>query len=234
MAVSHRAAVLALVAAGLVGAITARSGSAPTPRSGSLAPSGASADQRIATLNVFQVVEKMVQSDRYRPARDALMKEFQGKIDAAKKDVESIANEIITAGQETEKGRALMPQYQSRKMEFDQLQQEMGEKAGEFNTQQLAEAYRLVIETANEIARSRGYTHVITTRGVAAEPIRSTNVAAAVQEIMARPVVMFPPQDDLTEAVATQLQVWDVKTQAEEEAQPGADQPAPAPQPENK
>ncbi len=187
-------------------------------------------EQRLATINVFQVVEKMVQSDRYKPAREAMMKEYQDKLDAPKREIESLVKDIIAAGQDSEKGKALIPQYQARKREADQLEQELQGKAAEFNTQQLGEAYRIVVETANQLAEKGGYTHVIASRGVAAEPLHSTNVAAAVQEILARPMVKFPSADDLTDAVAKELKVDLVKTESDAPA-PGAEAPAPAPAP---
>ncbi|HRJ50471.1 MAG TPA: OmpH family outer membrane protein, partial [Phycisphaerales bacterium] len=172
----------------------------------------ARSDQRLATVNMFHIVEKMVQSERYRPARETMMKEFQTRLEAAKREIESLYNEIMQAGQDSDKGRALIPQFQTRQREAQQLEEELQVRAGEFNTQQLAEAYRLATETVAMLAKQGGYTHVLSTRGVASEPIRGTNVAAAVQEIMARPVVVFPEADDLTERAITELQLTGVTT----------------------
>ncbi len=171
------------------------------------------AEQRFASINAFQAVEKMVQSDRYRPARETLMNDLKMRLEVPQNEIASIAKEIMAAGQDSDRGRSLMPTYQNKNRELQQLRQELEEKAGEFNTQQLAEAYRLVVETADKIASDRGYTHVIATRGLANEPLKSTNVAAAVQEILARPLVRFPAGDDLTDAVMKELKIDAVVTE---------------------
>jgi Skp family chaperone for outer membrane proteins len=165
------------------------------------------AEGRIATINILTVVEKMVQSERYRPAREELFKEYSDQVDAAGKEVEAVRARIIELGQDSEQGRALIPQFQLTQRAAQQLQGELQEKAAAFNSQQLAEAYRLAVDTANRIAETKGYSHVIATRGAATDPLRSTNVAAAIQEILARPVVRFPAADDLTDAVAKDLGV---------------------------
>lgn len=165
------------------------------------------AEQRIATINTFAIVEKMVQSDRYKPARDAQMKDFQARMTGARGELEALVKDITTAGQDTDQGKALIQQYQVRKREAEQLDEELQMKAAELSTQQLAEAYRLVVETANAVAEKSGYTHVIATRGLATEPLQGSNLAAAVQQILARPMVRFPAGDDLTDVVAKELKV---------------------------
>lgn len=208
MVLSHRLAVVS-VAAALALAAGAIMAAAPASAARSRESADRS-DQRLATVNMFHIVEKMVQSERYRPARETMMKEYQSRLEAAKREIESLYNEIMQAGQESDKGRALIPQFQTRQREAQQLEEELQVRAGEFNTQQLAEAYRLATETVAMLAKQGGYTHVLSTRGVASEPIRGTNVAAAVQEIMARPVVLFPEADDLTERAITELQLTGV------------------------
>lgn len=225
MARHDRIAALSVVAAALGAGWLMHA--VPASASGPSAPATRQADQKIATLNAFLVVEKMVQSDRYKPSRETQMKEYQGNMETVKGELELLVKDIVAAGQDSEKGKALIQQYQVRKREADQLEQELQLKAAEFNTQQLAEAYRLVIETANQLADKGGYTHVIATRGIASEPLRSNNVAAAVQEILARPVVRFPAGDDLTDAVAKELKVDTVVTEGDPAAAPAVQTPAP-------
>lgn len=184
-------------------------------RAGASGPAAAfRAEQHIATVNVFKVVEKLVQSDRYRPAREAMMKEYDVKLAAAQQELEQLYGKINAAGRESDEGKALIGQFQSRQREAQQLDQELQAKAAEFNTQQLSEAYRIAVETVNELAAKGGYTHVIATRGAVSEPLVSTNVAAAVQEILARPAIIYPAADDLTEAVARALKVDSVEAPA--------------------
>jgi Skp family chaperone for outer membrane proteins len=187
------------------------------------------ADQRFATANIFQVVEKLVQGERYRPARDAMMKEYGIRLDAAQKELEQLYQRINEAGEESDEGRAMIAQFQAKQREAQQLDQELQDRAGAFNTQQLSEAYRIAVETVNDLAKQGGYTHVLATRGAVSEPLVSTNVAAAVQEILARPAIVYPTGDDLTEAAIKMLKVDGVVTPAEGAAPAPSVLPVPAP-----
>ncbi|MCC6427734.1 MAG: OmpH family outer membrane protein [Phycisphaerales bacterium] len=217
---AHRLVLLtALASAALTGGLLR---GPVNPANAAHVPVPSMAEQRFASINAFQLVERLVQGERYKPAREAMAKEFQARYDAAKAEGDELAKSIVEAGQESDQGKLLIRQYQAKATEARELQMELESKVAEFNAQQLGEAYRIVIETADQIAVQRGYTHVIATRGLASEPLKSKNVPAAVQEILARPLIRCPAADDLTDAIAAELKI-------EAAVEEGAAAPRPAP-----
>ena len=67
-----------------------------------------------------------------------------------------------------------------------------------FNVSQLGEAYRAVHEAAAAMADKLGYTHVVASK-MGPTTLRSLTVNNAVQEMIARPVVKAPAEDDITQ-----------------------------------
>ena len=68
------------------------------------------------------------------------------------------------------------------------------------STLQLAQAYQQVMTEAETLAKGMGYTHVIASKTGKLE-FRSTTMNGALQELLARPIVISDSTDDLTSAL---------------------------------
>ena len=158
---------------------------------------------RVAVMDVLGTVQKLFESDRYKPARD----EFEAKLLTEKvQPARAVMAELKT------RYEALPPDSPDRgklSSEYDQRSREVdlaSSAAEEFNTRQLAEAYRVVIETAGSVARERGFTMVVASR-TDRDFIKGANVNTAVQEMLARPVLVAPEGSDITPAVTAALRL---------------------------
>lgn len=171
---------------------------------------------RIATADVLTLVEKMASSDRYLPARQEKVKSLRAPIELLEKELDELRAKItaIPDFQNNAEAQPLIQQFQTKTQNMQALSQTAQNEAENFNTNQLQEAYRLVIETTTQIANSKGYTHVFSTK-LPDNKLTSNNVTGLLQEMLARPVVKAPAADDITQDVIRELKLEDVKTGAD-------------------
>jgi len=170
------------------------------------------ADTRIATIDILGITEKMILSEKYLSARNtntAAQNKMLEELDRGLRDV------IARAGatqENTPERKTIEQEFGSKQEELRRSQAQAQGQIEQFNTLQVAECYGMVITAANRLGAELGYSHVISTR--TGEPtIRSNNVAGAVQEILARPIVLGPLGDDLTERLTRQLGLENVVAQ---------------------
>lgn len=220
----NRAAAMIAVACGVAAGIV---GVASWQTSAS-AESRTLAAQRTATIDLYGLMERLIDSDKYKPAREAHHNELKTKLDAFQKELEATQTALRAMDQSKPEFQGEYVKFQGRVQEFQKLQEESVAKAEEFNTVQLLESYKLVTEAAASMAKERGYTTVIATRSMD-KPIDAKNLQGALQEILARPVVYSAPEDDLTDALATSMKLPAPKVEAPAAAPTAAPaQPEPA------
>jgi len=173
------------------------------------APGIAADSPRIATVDILSVVERMVSSDKYKADRkvndDEQLKSFQPLAE----EIQKIQEEAKDLKEESEKYKGLSAKFAEVKPKYDQARQNAANIVEKFNTLQVAEVYRLVLDAANTMATTSGYTHVIASKG-GAPTIASTNIPGAVQEMLARPVIKGVAADDLTERLIKELNLENV------------------------
>jgi Skp family chaperone for outer membrane proteins len=174
-----------------------------------VAQGGVATSQRIATVDTLAVVERMVLSDRYKPARDRLTDEKNAGLKVMRDSIASLEARAQGMAPDSPELRALAQQYSQLSESLQSEEQKAVAEQDAFNAQQIAEAYRLVTEAAAKLGNERGYTHVVQTRG-GEVPFRSRGVAGTIQEILARNVISSPAGDDLTQTLIEQFGVANV------------------------
>lgn len=171
------------------------------------------ADTRIATVDILGITEKMILSEKYLSARNtntAAQNKMLEELDRGLKDV--IARAQATQENSPER-KALEQEFTTKDQDLQRTAAQARAQIEQFNTIQVAECFKIVAAAANKLGSELGYTHVISTRS--GEPtIRSNNVAGAVQEILARPVILGTTGDDLTDRLVRQLGLENVATPA--------------------
>jgi hypothetical protein len=210
--------VAVVAAAGLAGAATTML-LTPSP---AVAQAGASTSaQRIATLDALAVVERMILSERYKPARDKVTEEKNVKLKVLSDSLRGVEERAKGLAQDSPELQALAQEYQQTSQRLQDAERQAVGELDVFNAEQIAEAYRLVVEAANTMAASKGYTHVVQTR-IGDVKFRSKNVTGIIQEVLARPVIQSPTADDITQALITQFGVENVSIEPEAIAAPNA------------
>lgn len=181
---------------------------------------------KIACVDVLDVAEKLFQSDRYAPVREKALKEKEGQRDALQAGLTELQQRIIAAGQDSAEGRTMLPTYQAKAQELQQFVQAADTDLDRLSTGQFNECYRLAAETAQSIAKQQGYTHLLASKMGSLE-FRSTQLQPALQEVLARPVLMTPAGDDLTAQVKKELKIEEKPAEAKPDAKPDASKSTP-------
>lgn len=186
---------------------------------------GAAPEFKLATVDALAIIARMLESDQYKQANAAHAEKFDTDLRGMLKELEDLRTRALGAAEGSDQRRALESEFVQKNQKFEESRATAQQSVEEFNTSQVAEAYRLVVEAANALAQTGGYTHVIVTRGDQVK-IASKSVAGAVQEILARPVIRGVPSDDLTETVIKQFKLENVALPGETPAAPAAEAPA--------
>lgn len=156
----------------------------------------------IAVVDALAIVEKLLDSDRYRPARDDMQARVRSELDELASRIQQLQSQAASLDQAS-------PEFQQAADQFNQAQQRdaiLRAGVDEHATSQAAEAYRLAIEIASVVAQRQGFTYVLASR---TEPtlVRSKNLNTAIQEILARGVIVMPQGSDITDAVLAELKL---------------------------
>ncbi len=176
---------------------------------------------KIGVLDTLMIVERLVDSDRYKIAREAFQKDAAEKLTKSQTEFGELEAKFRSLPEDSPEKAGIIEKAQALRAEDENTRNGV-EK---YNTDQIAEAYRVVIDAAGRIADARGYTHIIGSR-TDAQLVRSPNVQGAVQEMLARPVLRMPAGDDLTAEVMKELKIE--ARAAEAAPAPGAAPAAPA------
>jgi Skp family chaperone for outer membrane proteins len=165
-----------------------------------------SSDHRVATVDLLTLLEDMLQTEDYKPARDAFREEWEGRVTELQNQLQQIQQEIQMGGQGNPNLMQLQRRYQETGYQFQQLSQQAAYEFDQFNADQAAEAYKILNENAASLAEGMGYTHLIASREEA-EITERGNLATVTQEILARPIVIAPQGDDLTDRLREKLSI---------------------------
>jgi Skp family chaperone for outer membrane proteins len=176
---------------------------------------------KLATVDVLAVIARKLESAEYKQANTVNAEKYDSQLRGMLKELEDIRTRALSMAEGTEPRKALEAEFMQKNQKFEESRATAQQAVESFNTQQVAEAYRLIVEAANGMAQSRGYSHVIVTRGDQVK-IASQSVAGAVQEILARPVIRGVPADDLTEAIIAQMNLQNVVLPADANMTPVA------------
>jgi Skp family chaperone for outer membrane proteins len=161
---------------------------------------------RIATVDIYLVSERIMQQERYRRAREQGDEGYQRQLTAIEDELRQMETRLQTLNQNDPQAQQIYTRAQALQTDYQRLQQERQQELERINSRQLIDAFTQTRGAAAEVARRGGYTHIISNRQFD-RPIETTTVGATLQEMLARPILIGIPQDDLTEAVLAELRL---------------------------
>lgn len=159
------------------------------------------ASARVATCDVYEVMQSLVESDRYKPARTAGQEKAHKELREIAGQIGTLEQQLKSMDPKDEKALEVFREFNAKKEMFAERQKELDEFLGN----QFVEAYELVRKAADAVAERDGYTHVLATRG--REEKVSNNMEQVTQQMLSRPVLRAPAADDITERVMNELGV---------------------------
>lgn len=166
----------------------------------------AKSDHPIAVCDLVSIVEKLMESDRYLPAREE-----------ARLAAEETLRPLGEAGRAAEQRARATPQddpsfpdlvreLQRAQAEYQEAFQKTGAELEKFTATQLAEAYEIARVAAEDVAGDLGFTYLLASRD-SEKPIEAPDVAGAVRTMLARPVVLSPEGTDITDDILADLKL---------------------------
>jgi Skp family chaperone for outer membrane proteins len=161
---------------------------------------------RVGTVDLLSLLEDLLQTDEYRPARDQFRQDWEERIGVVQQTLAQIEGELRLATPADPGTRALQQRYQQTAFEFQNMQREAQMNFDAFSAEQAAAAYEKLHAAAQELAGELGYSHLIATRRGPAILDRN-NLATVTQEILARPVIASPESDEITARLRERLAI---------------------------
>lgn len=160
----------------------------------------------VAVCDVFGVVERLMDSDRYQPARreageaaDALLQPLRERVEA-----------LGTKGRSLPEGDPTIPEvareFQRAQAELQQAVTEAAREMEGLTAKQLKEAYSAARASTDAVAESLGFAYVFATR-LPDKEVDGTDSSSVVRAMLARPALVFPDTADITPDVLADLKL---------------------------
>jgi DNA phosphorothioation-dependent restriction protein DptG len=159
----------------------------------------ADAAPRIATCDVYAVMQSLVESDKYKPARVAGQEKARAELKEIAGQIGALEQQLKSMDPKDEKTLEIFREFNAKKEMFAERQAELDEFLGN----QFVEAYEQVRKAADAVGEREGYSHVLVTRR--RDEKVSNNMEQVTQQMLSRPVLRAPAADDITEKVLAEL-----------------------------
>lgn len=184
---------------------------------------------RVATVDTWALVQRMLNTEAYQPAREALGAEWTGKLESRQAQLEQLRNEIEQLAPTDAARQPLIQKFQGLFQEFERTGRDAQTAFEKLAADQAIEAFGKIRDEAVKLAKDKGYSHLLAGR-MDSEVVSADNVGTVTQEILARPILLAPEADDLTETIRVALNLPVELPQDEDAtgAAPAADPTAPA------
>jgi hypothetical protein len=173
---------------------------------------------RLATCDIYALVERLVESDAYAPARNIEQERIKARLAPMEEDLKKIDSENAKLREELAGADSKDPNAQMKLKTYNANQADFESKIKPYNEQkaqlaetysalivgQFTEAYQKVIIEAKKTATEKGFTYVVAQkRG----DLTARNPQQLVEEFLARPISVAPADSDITEAVRVSMKL---------------------------
>lgn len=169
------------------------------------AGSGRANESRLATVDVITLLQEMLRTPEYFDPREESKTRSEGELKQLENEVRRLDGELrLVTPEERARGQQLYNDLQAKQRQYQQLAEQRVREFQSLSGEQAAEAYARIHAAATRVGMREGYTHVLMSRpGAALE--ETDTITMVTQGILARPVLMFPEADDLTDRVRQEL-----------------------------
>jgi hypothetical protein len=173
--------------------------------------------ERVGVVDVYSLAERLVNSPEPARARDEANQAYADRMRPVGEQVVDLREQIAAFAPGTPEHSVAVQRHQRLMGELQSLDGERRQAVDRLAAKQLLEAYAKVRPAAVAVAQARGYTHLVASRGPESR-MSAESTIIALQELFARPALMAPEEDDLTDEVASEMGLAPVPAAAEEGA----------------
>ncbi len=187
-----------------LGAALATQASQPGPgASGSPATANVA---RIATLDVYSLTERLMSLPEGLASLDAAANSFQVELTTAQKEFEELATRVNTLPKNDPAYEATLKEARDKQVRVQRLQSEIDGAIEGARARLLIGTFKQVTDASSVVAAREGYAYVLNSRSTS-RTIETNSVTIALQELLARPMILAPVDSDITERVAAELKL---------------------------
>lgn len=209
-----RALIVGLCMTGAVGATLLATG----------AGAGRANESRIATVDVIEILQEMLRTDSYEQPREQMRVQSEEELKTLENEIRRLQGELqLIPPEERTRGQMMYNDLQQKQNQYRQLADQRVREFQSLSGEQAANAYAQIYETAVALATEGGYTHVLATRAGGVLDEQET-IAMVTQGILARPALLYPPADDLTQRVRDKLG-YELPAAEPVQSEPGSAEP---------
>lgn len=168
-------------------------------------PAAAAPDMaKIATCDIYQLVERMVEGSSYLLARNAEQERIRTVLRPMEVELDKMQVDIRAGSPEDPVTAQKMRAFEAKRKEYGEKTEAESRTYAKVVTGHFTDAYGKVAAEAKKIADSLGYTHVLAQkRG----DLVASNPQQLIEEFLSRPLTVSPDATDITEQVRTAMKL---------------------------
>lgn len=191
-----------------VGAAFATQASQPGPGTTAAAAPEAVAGSvgRIATLDVYSLTERLMSLPSGLESVEAAVKPFQDEITKLQEEFDRLVARLQTLPANDPTFETTSNEGREKQSKLRRLQGEADAAIESARAGLLVRTFNQVVEASNKVAAREGFAYVLNSRS-AERAIETNSVTIALQELLARPMILAPGDADITERVAAELKL---------------------------
>ncbi len=171
-----------------------------------LARDSARAPGPIATLDTLRLMERMLEMPEFADPRNAEIEQLQTPLLQMDSELRQLINQWQTMDQNTPQAGTIRMEAERLQQQLVQGQQNAQQRIDAFTAEQFAQAFVRVRGAADTIADQQGFAYVMTSR-FEDDEILTQSTSLFVQEILYRSALVAPEGTDITDAVASMLNI---------------------------
>lgn len=156
----------------------------------------------IAVCATLLIVDELMDSDRFAPAREELQRVKQEQIQPLMDEMASLQNQFHAAQAAGEDLSAIQQHGQALQKQIAQAREQANREMTDLATKQIGECYDLIKASAEAVAKELGYDYVVSSSR--ADDDMQSNSSS---EFLARPMLVYPEDADITEEVREDLKL---------------------------
>ena len=159
---------------------------------------------RIGVVDSLMLVERMLDEPEYADARTAVEQNWTQQLSLLEAEVNDLLTRRNAAVAGSLEQQEINQQGAQAQQRYQQLRQQGAGELEVLGTEQAREAYTKIAEASKVVADRLGYDFVVASRD-SAEPTNANTVAGLAQQMLARPLIVYPDGHDITADVRTEL-----------------------------
>lgn len=193
-----RAGFILLLSAGLLGGLAATATMSFMPRAMAAMPAPAPQPASIALCDVYALIERHVEGEQFRPARDAEQERIKAQLTPLETELDALQKDLQSANPQDPGAQAKYATFQQKREQYQQTRQRLVDAYSELVAKQFTQALSQVSAEAKKVANELGYTHVIAQK---TSEMTAKDPRQLVEEFLSRPFAAYPAESDITEKV---------------------------------